>query len=232
MAKETKKPSNKKKVLFKITYIVILVLALGSAGFFGFKYFTVNDKYQEAIMTQDQKNQRTVDQVAKIMDLPKDENPVIFAVQDKDKLGSAAVTKTFFEKAQNGDVILAYEKANLSIIYRPNENRIVKTDNYASFLAAANPIKIAIIAPESQQSAIEKQILEKVLNADIVTKQAPAASHLQSFVADVTGENAKAAQELAEKLSMAVSTLPSNETKPEGVSLVVVIANVDSEATP
>lgn len=223
MAKEIKRSGTKKNLIVKIVFLVILVAALSAAGYYFVRYKQISAKYKEAIMTQDEKNQQTIAEVSRIMDLPKDETPVIFAVKDKAKLGDSTVTKQFFEKAQNGDVILAYEKANLSIIYRPKEKRIVKTDNYSNFLAAANPIKIAILAPNDQQTATEKLILEKVLNVDIVAKQEPKGNPTQSYVADATGQNATAAQELATKLGLAVGQLPSGETKPEGASLVVVI---------
>jgi hypothetical protein len=229
MAKEIKKPPKKKSLIYKIVYLIVLVVALSAFGFFLIRYLQVNHNYKEAIMTQEQRNQRTITAVGKIMDLPKDETPVIFQVQDKDKLGNSSVTKQFFEKAKNGDVILAYQKANMSIIYRPGEKRIVKTDNYTNFLAAANPIKIAIIAPTSQQSDTEKSITEKVLNVDIVAKNEAKVSEIQSYVADATGQNATAAKELAAKLNLPVGQLPDGELKPEGASLIVVIAQPQTQ---
>jgi hypothetical protein len=229
MVKEAKKPSKTSGLIFKIIYIVVLVAAIGAFGFYFIKYRQINSKYAEAILTQDQRNQRTISEVAKIMDLPKDETPVIFAVQDKNKLGNATVTKTFFDKTQNNDVILAYQKANISIIYRPSEKRIVKTDNYTNFMAAANPIKIAILAPSGRQADIEKSILDKVLNADVIAKLEPKSNPDHSYIADATGQNTAAAKELGVKLGLPVSELPSDETKPEGAALIVVIT---SQSTP
>lgn len=221
---KVKVPSKKKLLIIKIVYAVVLVGALTAFGYYFIRYSQINSKYHEAIMTQDQRNQRTINQVGKIMDLPKDEAPVIFQVQDVAKLGNATVTKQFFASSQNNDVILAYKTANISIVYRPSGNRIVKTDNYTNFIAAANPIKIAILAPADQQSGIEKTITEKVLNADIVSKGLAKVEELSSYVADATGQNATATSELAAKLGLPVGQLPEGELKPEGASLIVVIA--------
>ena len=229
MAKEIKRFSNKKSLIIKLLFIVVLAAALAGTAYFYVRYRQVNNKYHEAIMTQDERNQKTINEVSKVMALPSDENPTIFLVQDKDKLGGSNAAKQFFASTINGDVILAYEKANLSIIYRPSEKRIIKTDNYTNFLAAANTIKIAIIAYESQQSDTETLILEKVLNVEIVSKQIPKVVPSKSYVADVSGQNTQAAQELAAKLSLSVGSLPEGETQPEGATLVVVIAPVTAQ---
>jgi hypothetical protein len=205
-------------------FVVTIIILLVAASFFAFKFIQVNNKYKEVTQTTEQKNNETKQKVSKLFDLPADEEPIIFEVSDKEKLGTAQVTTQYFDKAQNGDVILAFEKANLSIIYRPGENRIIKTDNYNNFLAAANPIKIAIVAPQDKQAAVEQQLKEKVLNADLVAKETPKASPKTSYVADATGTNAKAAQDLADKLGLKVGELPSSEAKPENASLIVVIA--------
>lgn len=211
-------------IAVKSLLALIFVAAIAAAVYFFIKYNQINDKYHEATMSQEERNQKTVNEVSKVMALPKDETPVIFLVQDKGKLGNSTVTQQFFANAQNDDVILAYEKADLSVMYRPGEKRIIKTDNYTNFLRAANPIKIAIIAPADLQASTESMILEKVLNAEIIAKNAPKSFTATSFVADATGQNKQAAQDLANELELAVGTLPETETKPEGAQLIVVIA--------
>jgi hypothetical protein len=191
----------------------------------------VNNKYKNAVMTIDQRNQQTIAKVAKLMDLPKGENPVIYLVQDKSKLSSSETTKQFFATAQKDDVILTYQKANLSIIYRPSSKKIIKTDNYNNFWAAYFRIPVAILAQQDQQQATEKLISEKLLNIDIVSKQASKVASSKSMVVDLSGTNAKAAKELADKLGVPVGQLPEGETKPEGATLVVITASSTSPPT-
>jgi hypothetical protein len=228
MPKIPKELKKRKTSKAKIIYVAIMLILAGFGGFFFVRYMQVNSKYQDAVMTQDQRNQQTLAKIGKLMDLPKDEKPIIFEVKDKDKLGNLQLTKTFFEKTKNGDVILAYEKANLSIIYRPSENRIIKTDNFTNFYGAANPIKVAIIAPNDMQATTEKAITQKVLNIDIVSKQPPKSSNTQSMVVDVSGTNAKAAKDLADKLGIPVGQLPEGETKPDGATLAVITVSATS----
>jgi hypothetical protein len=229
--KPKSKKKEPKKSKSKMILSVLLAVSLIFGGYFFVRYMQINDKYKDVTMTQEERNNQTVKAVSKLMDLPKDETPIIYAVKDKDKLGTSNVTKQYFEKAVNGDVILAYQKSNISIIYRPSEKRIIKTDNYNNFLAAANPIKIVIIAPNEQQQDTENLVNSKVLNIEIVKKEQPKTSITSSFVADLTGQNAKAAKELADKIGLPVGQYPMGETKPEGAILALVIANTIQPAT-
>lgn len=225
MAKQPVKVSSKKRKILAGTYIIVLLLAIGFGAFFAVRYFQVNDKYKAAIMTQDEKNNQYLASIGKLIDLPKNEKPAyISLVKDKSKLGNAAVTKKFFESAQDNDIVVAYKDGNLSIIYRPSSNKIIKTDNYNNFVAAISPVSVAVIAPADQQDAVAKQITDKVLNADIVSKSVPKVTAAQSYVADLTGTNAAAAKELADKLGLTVGTLQDGETKPTNATLVVVAA--------
>lgn len=240
MAKGEKSKKPKKKIIAKILLILVAILLAGTAVFFGYKYYKLRHVYNNLLFSQsayndahskaiENNNQKTIKAVSKLIALPSNESPTIFEVSDKAKLGNAIITKTYFANAKNGDVILAYQKANLSVIYRPSEKRIIKSDNYTNFYAAANPIKIAIIAPQSQQQDTENLIGSKVINAEIISKQSPKTSNNQSFVVDATGQNAKAAKELADKIGFSVGQLPNGEEKPQGALLIVVIAASNSQ---
>jgi hypothetical protein len=224
VAKEIKHRKSVAPTIMKVLVAIVLVVALAAAVYFFVRYRQISDKYHEATMSQQEREQKTVDEVSKIMALPQGESPVILVVQDKNKLGASALTQQYFANTQNNDVILAYEKANISVVYRPSEKRIIKTDNYTNFVRAANPIKIAILAATDQQTTIETTILEKVLNAEIIAKNVPKTSLSGSYVVDVTGQNQQAAQDLANELKLMVGSLPAGEDRPEGAQLIVVIA--------
>lgn len=229
MVKKTLEVKSKKRVAIGVIYVSALVFALGFGTYFFVRYNQVNDKYQAAIMTQEQKNNQYLAAIGKVMDLPKEEKPAdLRLVKDKSKLGSAAVTKRFFDTANDNDIVVAYKNANMSIIYRPSTNKIVKTDNYNNYLAAVSPVAVGIIANAEQQANTEKLITDRLLNADIVGKNTPKVAQGSSFVVDATGANAKAAQELAEKLGLGVGQLPEGEAKVDGATLIVVMASQPS----
>lgn len=221
---EVLKKKKRKLPIVKILAGVLLVALVGFGAFYFVQYQKLNNKYQELTLSPDEKNKRTAAQVAKIIDLPKDETPVVVVVNDKDKLVNTKSMQAFFDKAQNGDQVLAYQKANIAVIYRPSEKRVIKSDTYQNFFAASNPITIAVIAPSDQQQNLASQIEGKNGNVQIVSKTAPKILNGQSYVVDLTGSNAKTAQDLAAQLGVQVGALPDGETKPTGALFAVVIA--------
>lgn len=231
-AKLLKEQPAKKRIIPKIIYASVLVLLLAFGIFFFVKYQQVNSKYKVAIMTVDQKNQQIVARIGKLIDLPKNETPEIALFPDKKTFSGSTTVKAFYANAEKGDYVVAYKGANQTIIYRDATNKIIKSGEYVYFTAGLNPIKLAILAPTDQQQAIANKINGTILNADIVAQQQPKVLPAQSYVVDVTGTNAKAAKELADKLGLPVGQLPEGETKPEGATLIVVIAGAATTPAP
>lgn len=226
MAKKITEGKPRKKILLSVVYASVLVVSIVFGTYFFIRYNQVNDKYQTAVMTQDEKNSKYLSAIGKIIVLPKDEKPAdLRLVKDKSKLGSATVTKKFFELAEDNDIVVAYKDANMSIIYRPSTKKIVKSDNYNNYLAAVSPVAVGVIASSDQQATTVKTITDRLLNADIVGKNTPKVAQTQSYVVDATGSNAKAAQELADKLGLSVGQLPDGESKVDGATLIVVTAS-------
>lgn len=112
----------KKSTKYLILSIILLVLALGA----GFGTFYFYNKYQGLkknpdVVTKEETKSLT-DKVGAFMELPKDEEPTIATVMDKEKVKD----QPFFSKAENGDKVLLYVNAKKAILYRPNINKIVE----------------------------------------------------------------------------------------------------------
>jgi hypothetical protein len=225
MAKGTPKRRSGLNISPALITGVVMVALVAFGGFYFYQYNSLNNKYKELTLSQEEKNERDLAAVAKLIDLPKDEKPEYLSViKDKKTLEKIQVTKSFFSSAQDGDIVIGYKKANTSIIYRPSTNKIIKTDNYTNLLAAAYPVAVAIVAPKSEQDTVESKIKSVVLNAEVVGKVEPKIGASSSYVADATGTNAKAAKDLADKLGLSVGALPEGEARPEGAALIVVVA--------
>lgn len=120
--------------------VVILVLALGAAGFFFIQYQNEKSKAAQLLganTSSPEEIKKLVEIVGKLIELPSGEQPTVATVSNKEKLSGQA----FFEKAQNGDKVLIYEKARVAIIYRPSSGKVI---NYATNItvgdqAATNP---------------------------------------------------------------------------------------------
>jgi uncharacterized protein HemX len=106
---------NRKKLL-----IAVIILALvGAVGYLVYQNQNLK-KNPNKIVQADQK--KLVDKVGAHIDLPKDEQPSIATVSDKEKLKEQA----FFKSAQNGDTLLIYTKAKKAILYRDKEDRVIE----------------------------------------------------------------------------------------------------------
>lgn len=220
VSKKSKKKPPVKTIILIAVFVAILIFGI----FYFVQYNRVNAKYQEAMLTTDEKNKRTAAEVAKLIDLPKDETPIVYVVKDKEKLTTTKASKDFFEKAKNDDVVLAYQKGDVAVIYRSSEKRIVKTDSYQKFVAASTPITVAVIAPADQQATITQQLESKFANVQITGKADPKILNGQSYVVDLSGANGKTVQDLATQLGLTVGSLPEGETKPEGALFAIVIS--------
>lgn len=106
------------KRLLVVVPTVLFVVAAGVAYSF---YVQVADlkKNPQAEAQAEVKN--VVEQVAKLIVLPTDEDPTLATVVDPDKLRD----QPFFANAQKGDRVLIYTKARKAILYNPTSHKIV-----------------------------------------------------------------------------------------------------------
>lgn len=110
--------------------VVILVIAFGAI----LRFTPLGNKIplpqfaKNILMSQSQEEkakqetQKVINKVSRLMDLPKEEEPVVATVQDKDLL---IKEQKFFEGAQNGDVLIIYPQAAKAILYSPKKDRLV-----------------------------------------------------------------------------------------------------------
>ncbi len=132
----------KKRILLLVNIIALIGLA-GAAGWFFKQYrdlknnnkqlssqFETTSKELETYKkdpNQASKAEvaRIVAEVGKLYDLPKDEEPSVATVSDKQKLKD----QPFFAKAENGDVTLIYSNAKLALLYRPTSKQIINVSS-------------------------------------------------------------------------------------------------------
>lgn len=111
-----------KKIKLKrfVVFLLILVALAGVGGsYYFYQKYTALKANPEAVAKKE--TDALVAEVAKLMELPKDEAPTVAVISDKEKLKD----QVFFNAAQNGDVLLAYTTAMKAILYRPSTNKIV-----------------------------------------------------------------------------------------------------------
>jgi len=134
-----------------------------------------------------------------------------------------------FENAENNDYVLAYKDADISIIYRKGENRIIKIDNYSNFVAAANPINISLLAADTAQKSIQDKISQQFKNAVVSNKSTPKTAQTKGVVYATSPDFNDAAKQLAQLLGYDVGSLPAGEDAPAQGTDIVIVAPVANQ---
>jgi hypothetical protein len=118
-----------------------------------------------------------VSKIDKFMVLPEGETPTMAKVADAGKLS----TQSFFANAQNGDVVLFYNKAQKAVLYRPNINKIIEATSMngnipaGSQSASAQSVQTQAAAPVQQPQTADAQ---QISQANDASKQADTAAQV------------------------------------------------------
>ncbi len=153
-------------------------LLLGMAGISVFFYY----QYKKAVAVDAGKNELEsyVSKIGTFMVLPENEQPTMATVADKERLSQQA----FFAKAENGDKMLFYAKAQKAILYRPSQNKIIEATSMTGSVPVANaqsevvpvenkPVEqVPAVASESTPTAalpeVKKQVTVIVNNGTVI----------------------------------------------------------------
>lgn len=222
------------KVVFLIAGISVAV-AVSVAIYFYIQYKKVSTKPDET--------SKTVKAVSVLMELPSDEVPAIATVTDKTKLSQ----QDFFRRAENGDKVLIYAKAQKAILYRPSVNKIIdmapvqsadptpatqaKITPYASNLlpspTKAQVITVAMYNGTSTQGLSYKleSVLKTKYNIQVTQRQEAAAKdYTKTEVIDISGKYKEQVADIAAFLNADIQNLPKGEVKPE-VDILIIIGS-------
>lgn len=219
---------SKSKVLIVVGVVVIALLA-AAAGFFFYQYMNLK---QNPNAVSQETTKRIVQKVSQLYALPKDEEPTIAEVKDKDKLKEQA----FFKDASNGDYILIYTKTKIALLYREKENKLMNVgpiaisdqdaQNGATTPASKAKVKVINGTTKAGAAATAGSTLTTKLPNDVIVDtgygDAKSKTLKQTIVVAINSAQAAAAQKVAEALGGKVGELPAGETRPDTDILVIV----------
>lgn len=235
-----------KRVVFGLTTFVILFTAIGSAGFFYFKYLETEGKLNNSVLGVNFQDQikALVSRVSEVAELPTGETPQVATVSNIQELSG----QPFFKNAKNGDKLLIYNTAGKAYLYRPDTHKIIEIGPVVKQSAESTPASqsATLGASTSATPTPEKQVKVTLLNgttkigltrtAESALKElnmplqvvdrdnAKNATHEKTVVVNVTGSN-QAASEVASALQAEIGDLPEGEDTPAGIDILVILGS-------
>jgi len=221
--------------LFAILVTIIAALGVGTSGFLYVQYQKAQNTLNNPSVVAQLESQDLVKKVSRFISLPEGELPTIATVSDYKKLKD----QPFFEKSQNGDKVLIYTKAKKAYLYRPSTDKLIDVTIVNVDSSAAQQSPVASASPKSAEikivlrngtstvgltNKLEPEIKKVLPNSTIVKKENAAKSDYQTTVVVVLNENAsQAASVVADYLKATVTSLPSDESKPNDIDILVII---------
>lgn len=129
----------KKGIIKSVILIVILAALIAAVCYLGWNWWQMKQQFQKLIMPagvqelQKKQTEETIAKVSKHIVLPQGEDPIIATVTD-----AAALKKesSFYELAQNGDIVIIYAKAKKAFLYDPEGDVIL---NVGPVISEATP---------------------------------------------------------------------------------------------
>ncbi len=241
MAKNDTAPQPGLKKVFNIAIILILIAATVSSLAFYYLY-TIEAKKN----TQDDAT-RTIEAVGKLMDLPLGEVPTVATVTDKSKLQN----QPLLNKAENGDRVIIYTKAQKAILYRPSSNKIIdvvpvnpvggqsptSTPQKQNEQPAASPS--ATITPTNQKvsvillngtekvgltTTVESQLTSSFPNIAVIDKDdAKNKNYEKTVVVIINQKISEEAKKIASSLGATLEKLPESENEQSTADMVIIL---------
>lgn len=213
---------NKQRMILPFL-IVTSFVGLGGTGYFYAKYRELKTNPNAEAKREAEK---IVSKVSVLMVLPTDETPTIATISDKEKLKD----QPFFRDAENEDVLLAYTKSMLAVLYRPSANRIINvapiTINAKSATTTTSaPLRIAYLNGTNEvglSGAAEKTVQQQYPTYETaVLLNAAKKNYTETLVVDLSGEHTAETKALADLLHGKVSALPTGERAPDADVLII-----------
>lgn len=177
---------------------------------------------------------KIIENVSKLIKLPKDEVPTVASITDVDKLKNQPV----FQNAKNGDKILLFTNAHKVIIYDPGSNIIEdavtinstnQSPNTSAAVAGVSTQQLPKVAIKNGTTVLglasktESELKKSIPEITVVSKDnAIKTDYNQSLIVVLNPIFNDYSVNLAKTLNLVSSPMPSNESKPTGADILII----------
>lgn len=223
---------SKRGFILSVVIFLIVVSAAGTSFLFYLRMKELEKLAQDPQAFNRQEIKSVTEKLSSFIELPKDEEPTIATILDKEK-----IKDQFFDKAENGDKLLIYTRSGRAILYRPEINKVINfgTVNISTPSASnTSPVRVAVYngtADEKMGGRLADDLQAKVKNIELAARQsAKKTDYEKTLVIDMTaGAKGDLADQMANLIKGTVAPLPEGEVAP-GVSsgqidLLIILGN-------
>jgi len=110
--------NNTTKTILTYLPLTLLIVAIIGGALIFFQY----QQTQATLKKQQQAQPQTpLEAVSRLMELPKDETPVVNTITDKTQINK----NPLFKDVENNDIVIVYPKKQQAIVYRASTNKII-----------------------------------------------------------------------------------------------------------
>lgn len=216
------------KSKYFILIVLVLVLAAIPGVYFYLQYRNTRQLLKDPQAAASAETQKILSEVARHIELPADEAPTIATISDTEKLKD----QPLFARAQNGDKVLVYVGLKKAILYRPSSGKII--DVIPVNVGEEQPTPTVAPVPASfilrngttvagLTRTYETKVISAIPGATIEAREnAQSRGYSQTQLFDLTGTSPVVAQEYAQKLGIAVGTLPPEEATTSASFLIIL----------
>lgn len=206
---------------------IVAILAASASGYFYFQYTKAQKQLKTKAQTQAIKEtvnetKKLIEEVGKLINLPKDEEPTIATVTDVDKLKD----QPFFKEAKVGDKVLIYPKAQKSILYDPKNKRIVEAGFFTTVLSEKE-LMITVrngTSTEGLASKAEEEIRKAYPDAKVESSWATQRDKYNKTLVVILDDQATdQAIKLAKIFNAQIGDLPKGEERPKNKKILIIL---------
>ncbi len=100
--------------------LALIAVALWSWGFYALGAFAVYRAHPE--LSQSERASQILSKVSRLIQLPQGEPPTMATINNA---AQAKVNQPFLASAEDGDVLIVYQRAEEALLYRPSTDKLV-----------------------------------------------------------------------------------------------------------
>ncbi len=226
-------PKMKKASRLAVALLITTLIGFGASGYLFYKYQIEGTKYDPLHHTKNVASQKAaqeevkkvVDEVGKLIELPKGEDPTLGTITDVNRLKD----QVFFKNAKNGDKLLIYTNAKKVVLYDPVSKHIIDVAPLVIGNSSnqAPQAKIGLrngTSTSGLAAKVETDIKKAFPDANIVNRDNASAQTYDKTLVIALNDNAKdPAAKLATAIGASVTSLPSGEGNLAGIDILVIL---------